>query len=137
MRNSKELRGNVKVEVWGMISLRRRSVLRFAVFCALALGLALGEWCFFGRWMWLRHRGVRLRVLHQSRVFCDKSSADIAILVDGSVLRKCRNHSNRVVWCKVHAALRDMILSLFVAGAVLCVGFVVWKRDFRGRREES
>ena len=30
-----------------------------------------------------------------------------------------------------------MILSLFVAGAVLCAGFEVWKCDFRGRRRES
>ena len=27
-----------------------------------------------------------------------------------------------------------MTLSLFVAGAVLCAGFEVWKCDFRGRR---
>ena len=30
-----------------------------------------------------------------------------------------------------------MILSLFVADAVLCAGFEVWKCDFRGRRRES
>ena len=30
-----------------------------------------------------------------------------------------------------------MILSVFVAGAVLCAGFEVWKCDFRGRRRES
>ena len=29
-----------------------------------------------------------------------------------------------------------MILSLFVAGAVLCVGFEAWKCDSRGRRRE-
>ena len=27
-------------------------------------------------------------------------SAEVAILVDGSVLRTGRNHSKRVVWCK-------------------------------------
>ena len=30
-----------------------------------------------------------------------------------------------------------MILSLFVAGAGLCVGFEAWKCDSRGRRRES
>ena len=30
-----------------------------------------------------------------------------------------------------------MILSLFVAGAVLCAGFEMWKWDFRDRRRES
>ena len=30
-----------------------------------------------------------------------------------------------------------MILSHFVAGAVLCAGFEAWKLDFRGRRRES
>ena len=30
-----------------------------------------------------------------------------------------------------------MILSLFVAGAVLCAAFEVWKCDSRGRRRES
>ena len=33
-----------------------------------------------------------------------KLSAEVVILVDGSVLRACRNHSKRVVWCKFVAA---------------------------------
>ena len=43
------------------------------------------------------------------------------------------------VWCGANCCYgsRDMILSLFVAGAVLYAGFEVRKRDFRGRRRES
>ena len=32
---------------------------------------------------------------------------------------------------------RELILSLFVAGAVLCAASEVWKCDFRGRRKDS
>ena len=31
----------------------------------------------------------------------------------------------------------EMIMSLFMAGAVLCAGFEVWKCDFRGKHRES
>ena len=43
------------------------------------------------------------------------------------------------VWCGanfVEADRHEMILPLFVAGAVLCVGFEAWKCDSRGRRRE-
>ena len=43
------------------------------------------------------------------------------------------------VWCGANFCVssHEMILSLFVAGAVLCADFEVWKCDFRGRRRES
>ena len=33
--------------------------------------------------------------------FRDKSQLKMPILVDGSMLRTGRNHSKRVVWCKI------------------------------------
>ena len=58
---------------------------RSAVFCTVPLGLAFGEWCLWG-------------------VGCGRAigicAAEMAILVDGSVVRTGRNHSKCMVWCK-------------------------------------
>ena len=64
---------------------------RSAAFCAVPLGLAFGEWCFWGG-------GLRFRVWQA--LFSRQVSAEMVILVDGSVFRTGRNHSKRVVWCK-------------------------------------
>ena len=37
----------------------------------------------------------------------------------------------------INMIIHDLILSLFVAGAVLCAGIEVWKCSFHGRRRES
>ena len=44
----------------------------------------------------------------------------MAILVEVIVVGKYRNHSERVVWCKFCSRREDVMLSLFVAGAVFC-----------------
>ena len=55
--------------------------------------------------------------------FRDKSQLKMPILVDGSVLRTGRNHSN--VWCGANFVEAHM------------AGFEVWNCDFRGRHRES
>ena len=84
---------------------RARSVMHFAaqaqrfvrsaVCYAVPLGLAFGESCFggvgCGRAIGIRVSGCCIEA---------PVSAEMAILVDGSVLRTGRNHSKRVVWCK-------------------------------------
>ena len=72
---------------------------RSAVCCAAPLGLAFGESCFWGVGcgcaigICVSGCGVQAR-------FSREVSAEMTILVDGSVLRMGQNHSKRVVRCK-------------------------------------
>ena len=68
-----------------LFPLRRCSFVRSAVFFAVTLRFAFRGWCFL--------------LLSRSCVFV--TQLKIAILVDGSVLRTCRNHPKRVAWCKI------------------------------------
>ena len=72
---------------------------RFAVFCAVPLGLAVGESCFWGVGCG-RAIGICVLGCGIEALFAPQVSAEMAILVDGSVLRTSRNHSKRVGWCK-------------------------------------
>ena len=88
---------------------RARSVMHFAaqaqwfersaVYCAVPLGLAFGESCFWGVGCG-RAIGICISGCGIEALFSRQVSAEMAILVDGSVLRTGRNHSKRVVWCK-------------------------------------
>ena len=72
---------------------------RSAVYCAVPLGLAFGESCFWGVGCG-RAIGICISGCGIEALFSRQVSAEMAILVDGSVLRTGRNHSKRVVWCK-------------------------------------
>ena len=72
-----------------MSSLRRRSVLRGRSFLRSYIGISVWRVVIFG----VLDVAVPLG-------FAIQDSAEMAILVDGSVLRTFRNHSKRVVWCK-------------------------------------
>ena len=88
---------------------RARNVMRFAAqaqrfvrsadCCAVPLGLAFGESCFWG--VGCGHAiGICVSGCGVEARFSRQVSAEMPILVDGSVLRTGRNHSKRVVWCK-------------------------------------
>ena len=76
-----------------------------AAFCEIrrllrsSIGISVWRVMFLGCWMWPCHWDLRFRVWQRSSVFVT-SPAEMAILVDGSVLRTGRSHSKLVVWCK-------------------------------------
>ena len=72
---------------------------RSAVCYAVPLGLALGESCVWGVGCG-RAIGVCVSGCGFEALFSRQVSAEMPILVDGSVLRTGQNHSKRVVWCK-------------------------------------
>ena len=109
----------------GAVVCEIRSLLRSSI------GISVRRGMFLGCWMWPCHWDFI------EALFSWQVSGEMAILVDGSVLSTGRNHSKRVVWCTFCWSSHEMILSLFVAGAVLCAGFEMWKFHFRGRRRES
>ena len=70
-----------------------------AAFCKIgrllrsSIGISVWRVVFLGCWMWPCHWDLRFRVW--------QVSAEMAIWVDGSGFRTGRNHSKRVVWCKL------------------------------------
>ena len=72
---------------------------RSADCCAVPLGLAFGESCFWGVGCGCAI-GICVSGCGIEALFSAQVSAEMPIFVDGSVLRTGRNHSKRVVWCK-------------------------------------
>ena len=85
--------------------------------------LKFGEWCFWGVGCGC-DIGICVSGLHRSCVFVTRLSS-IGDFGGWECAQKVP---------KSFQTCGYMILSLFVAGAVLCAGFEVWKWDFRGRR---